>query len=774
MGRIVFSSRGAGLVFVVLACLFPASAGAVQQPLPASNYSTEGICGPPLPGRVSCFAERLVPETKAARSRSHPIGMVLAQVPTAGQAADGTSGLRPEDLHNVYELPTDAPGTQTIGIVDAFDDPTIEADLQVYDEEFDLPECTHASGCFTKLNQAGAASPLPATSAEWAVEITLDVESAHAVCQNCKIVLVEAESNSDFDLEIAEEAAVAAGADEVSNSYGAVSGFATSAYDHPGVVITASTGDWGYDNWEETGLGIGANYPASSPDVVAVGGTELSPFTTAWIGETAWSDAGSGCGTAGAAPVWQTSLPNWTAAGCGGERAVADISADADPFSGIAIYDSTPYSTYFPGWQTFGGTSLSSPIVAAEFALAGGSHGVAYPAQTIYANRGSSGLHDIVSGSNLPTCGGSPICVAGSGWDGPTGVGSPTGLTALQPGPQPAVTGVSPASGPSRGGQTVTISGTELANAAAVEFGETEASIISDTAGSITVEAPSHRGEVVDVTVTGPTGNLSATSPADQYEYIELTPHVTAIFPAEGTTAGGTTVTLEGTGLGEISMVEFGAGYFTTPILVEEDRVTTISLAHPAMPVQVFARGQFKDANPTQYQFVTPRPTDTLTVHLAGSGSGTVTMSPGGIDCSATCSHGFEEGTAITLSGLPDSGSSFAGWSGGGCTGTNSCHLTLGGDTEVTATFEVPVSIGNPPSGNPPVTVTKPPAVISNPQQETGGGNAGALAACLGAAQKAYRHAVRAAHSKRSGSAAALRKAKRMDAKQAAACHKRL
>jgi hypothetical protein len=780
MARDEFSSRwigvATGLALLLLAGVLAASAGAAQRPLAASNYSTEAICATPLPGLASCLAEGLVPETKAARAHSHPIGMVLAEAPTHGEAAEGDWGLRPEDLHNVYELPLDAPGTQAIGIVDAYDDPTIESDLRVYDEEFGLPACTKANGCFNKINQAGNASPLPATSAEWATEITLDVETAHAVCQNCKIDLVEASSNSDANLETAVEAAVAAGADEVSNSYGSVSGFETLAFDHPGVVITASTGDWGYDNYRETAYGIGGNYPASSPDVVAVGGTELSPFTETWTGETAWSSAGSGCSTiGGGAPPWQTSLPNWASVGCGTKKAVADVAADADPYSGVAIYDSTPYSSYFPGWATFGGTSLASPIVAAEFALAGGSHGVEYPAETLYANRGTSGLHDITGGANYPesSCHAAPICHAGSGWDGPTGVGAPIGLGAFQPaaGTEPTVTGVSPGSGPTRGKETVTITGTHLAGATAVHFGTETAAILTDTESSITARSPAGSAGTVDVTVTGSTGIVSATSPADQYEYVDLTPRVTAIYPTEGPPAGGTLVTLEGTGLSEISMVEFGAGYYAPVEEAEEGRVTALSPAHPEGTVQVFARGP-KDANSILFTYATPPPKDTLTVHLSGSGYGSVAISPPGAFCSFTCSHEYEAGTAIILSETPDSGSTFAGWSGGGCSGTTPCHLTLAGDTEVTATFNLPAS-SDGPWQTVVVPMLNPNPAAEHPAPETSPTSASNPAPCLAAAQKAYRRAARqAAHSSPAGRTAALRKAKRAKVKADENCRK--
>lgn len=175
MSRSVLSPRRVVLVLALLSCLFPAAAGAAQRPLPASDYATRAVCGPPLPGRASCLAFGLVPQTQAARSRSHPLGMTLSQGTAAQNPAAGAFGLRPQDLHDAYELPLDAPDAQTIGVVDAYDDPTIEADLRVYDEEFGLPGCTHQNGCFRKLNQYGTSSPLPETNSQWATEISLDV-----------------------------------------------------------------------------------------------------------------------------------------------------------------------------------------------------------------------------------------------------------------------------------------------------------------------------------------------------------------------------------------------------------------------------------------------------------------------------------------------------------------------------------------------------------------------------------------------------------------------
>lgn len=540
-----------GALFLVLGpCVAPAGAtgtpSSAPTPLSASNYTVRQVCAAPLPGQASCMAEELVPQTAEARSHAHPLGMVTPQeagsVASAGAAAQGSYGLRPQDLHSAYELPANAPTVQTIALVDGYDDPTAEADLKVYDEEFHLPACTTANHCFSKINQEGQSSPLPETEGDWATEISLDIETAHATCQNCHILLVEAKTSYWNDLEAAEERAVADGATEISNSYGAPSSYDGGAYDHPGVVITAASGDGGYDNWGTPFLAASANYPASSPDVVAVGGTELNVENGTWESETAWDEGGSGC-SAFVAPSWQQALANWSDVGCGTNRAVTDVSADADPYTGVAVYDSTPYPPYgTPGWKTLGGTSVASPIVAAVFALAGGAGGVEYPAQTLYSHLGSSSLHDVVSGSNW-SCStvdefGSPdctaaeyeancerelICNAAQGYDGPTGVGSPNGLGAFRPTPgetAPSVASLTPQEGPTKGGTVVTIRGTNLSKASAVQFGNTRARIIKDTAGAITAVSPEHAPAIVAVTVASATDVRSPESGADHFRYV--------------------------------------------------------------------------------------------------------------------------------------------------------------------------------------------------------------------------------------------------------------
>ncbi|SDP03140.1 hypothetical protein SAMN04515671_2731 [Nakamurella panacisegetis] len=334
----------------------------------------------------------------------------LVQVDAAGApaATASPSGLGPTDIRSAYALTSSSSGGRTVAIVDAYDDPTAAADLGVYRSQYGLSACTTANGCFRKVGQTGGA--VPRTNAGWAQEISLDLDMVSAACPDCKILLVEAKSASFADLGTAVNYAATQGVVAISNSYGGSDSASSSAYNHPGIAITASTGDGGY----------GVESPASFGTVVAVGGTSLSKAsnTRGWT-ESAWSGAGSGCSTLNAKPTWQTSVTQ-----CSG-KANADVSAVADPNTGVAVYDSTAYQGS-KGWMVFGGTSASSPIIASVYALSGNTSG--YPASYTWAH--SSSLNDVTSGSN-GTCSTAIWCTAGTGWDGPTGLGTPIGTTAF-------------------------------------------------------------------------------------------------------------------------------------------------------------------------------------------------------------------------------------------------------------------------------------------------------------------------------------------------------
>jgi hypothetical protein len=393
------------------------------------------------------------------------------------------SGLTPQQLHAAYELPSEtaSSSSQTVALVELGGDPTAEADLGVFDSQFALPPCTSASGCFRVINEEGNPSPLP-TDNYRAGETSLDVDMVRAICQTCHIIVVEGspEGNGILELSRAINSAADAGATEVSTSiewYAADSEAEEATFldevnetyfAHPGVVLTASSGDCGFDDENEGGEDFEfckgrpwhyPGFPAKMPDVVAVGGTNLTEHGGVWK-STAWSNAGSGCTSISAAPLWQTSLPNWSATGCGGERSISDVSADASCKTGPDAYDTTLAPDWdagaATGWAVVCGTSVASPIVAAEFALAGGARGVEDPASTLYAHAGeSSAFYDVVEGSS-GSCAGRTTCDAAVGYDGPTGLGSPIGLAAFSLAGSPLNTSPPTISGIAAQGQTLT------------------------------------------------------------------------------------------------------------------------------------------------------------------------------------------------------------------------------------------------------------------------------------------------------------------------------
>lgn len=330
------------------------------------------------------------------------------------------SGYGPAQFRGAYNLPALALTNQTIAIVDAYDHPNIKSDLDVYNSAFGLPSfpncsATVTTGCFQKVNQRGGTS-YPQVNAGWALEISLDVEVAHAICPNCKLLLVEADSNSYTNLMAAVDQAVTLGANVVSNSYGSGEFLGETSYDphfnHPGVAFTFSSGDSGY----------GVEYPAASQYVTAVGGTTLNLNSdNTYKNESVWSGAGSGCSSFELQPSWQTTLG---LSSCS-NRTVADVSADANPNTGAAVYDSVRYQGR-RGWFQVGGTSLSSPIVAGVYALSGNITGAANSIP--YIN--TANIHDVTTGSN-GSCSGSYLCTAVSGYDGPTGLGTPNGAGAF-------------------------------------------------------------------------------------------------------------------------------------------------------------------------------------------------------------------------------------------------------------------------------------------------------------------------------------------------------
>jgi subtilase family serine protease len=383
----------------------------------------QGQATPSAPGS-GVHAVRVCP---VSRSTERVGCLAWVRTDAAGRAMVSPSaipaGLSPAQLHTAYQLPTTSVKGPTIAIIDAFSDPKVFADLKKYDAVFGLPvfpKCTKTvkKSCFSVLNQSGATSPLPTGDTGWGLEISLDVEVAHAICQNCKIMLVEASTANFSDIEAAVNTAVAKGAKVVSNSYGAF-GYdcAEPGYDHPHVAMVVSAGD--------NGFGIAC--PAVMNTVVSVGGTRLTLGAgDAYVSESVWgpgsSGTGSGCSTVSLAQAWQLSVSGWAGIGCGTHRGMNDVAAVGDPFSGAAVYDS--YG--FGGWLVVGGTSLSAPLIAGVYGLAGNAASWTYTAQGLYAAPSTS-FNDVTTGSN-GSCGFPLQCNAGGGYDLPTGVGTPKGL----------------------------------------------------------------------------------------------------------------------------------------------------------------------------------------------------------------------------------------------------------------------------------------------------------------------------------------------------------
>jgi len=354
------------------------------------------VCGVPLLGNASCGAIRR-----------------LDVLPALGLDASLIAGFQPSDLQIIYDLPSSGGDGQTIGIVVAMSDPNAERDLAVYRSTFGMPACTTASGCLRFAGQSGS-NALPAADEDWAQETSVDLDMASAICPNCKLLVVDANSADIDDLTASVSTAVRLGATVVSNSYTTRETAATAAQDplwnHPGVPIVAGAGDAAY----------GVGWPAASSHVTAVGGTTVLPILEGLaILESAWGKTGSGCSAYVAKPSWQHDLL------CR-RRTVNDVAAVADPVPGVSVYDTYFANAGNAGWNVYGGTSVAAPIVAGMYALAGNGARID-DASGLYANAGA--LNSIILGANGLCL--TYLCTAGVGYDGPTGLGSPNGAGAF-------------------------------------------------------------------------------------------------------------------------------------------------------------------------------------------------------------------------------------------------------------------------------------------------------------------------------------------------------
>ncbi len=399
----------------------PDSATFVGQPriAPEAAGVRQACATPTKPGQMACMALLPAHARQFAADASQPAG------PSYG----------PAQLQNAYGLSAAAStpgGGETVAVVDAYNDPKAASDLAAYRTAFALPACTIAAGCLAIENQFGGTSlPRSDRSGGWELEESLDLDMVSAICPNCKIILVEANSASIADLARAEETASRSGAEAVSNSWGSGAEFTgENVYDTdfyaPGVAITAAGGDNGY----------GAQYPSVSPYVTSVGGTSLTGILGAWH-QSAWAGTGSGCAQLEPKPSWQTA--DASAPGGCRNRTANDLSAEANPNPGVFAYDTVQDTSGGAiGWNSVGGTSVGTPIIAAAYALAdivaGGPHKAllpfTFPASYPYQN--TSDFTDVKTGSNgscEPSRG--YLCRARAGYDGPTGVGTPDGTAGL-------------------------------------------------------------------------------------------------------------------------------------------------------------------------------------------------------------------------------------------------------------------------------------------------------------------------------------------------------
>ncbi len=395
--RILGSAIGAAaLALAGLGAVMPTASAAGAAPA-AQHLHPARVCHAVLSsGEANCHAMLLVRPDGSYRRASAP----------------PSTALTPNQLQDAYNLTGLSSGGRTVAIVDAYGYPSLEQDLATYRSQFNLPACTTANGCLTITDQNGGTS-YPRADTGWDQEQALDVDAVSAACPDCHILVVQADSSSFADLgQAVVTASQHQGVVAISNSYGgsdaADSTYGT-YYDHPGIAVTASTGDNGYQ---------GGSYPADSSYVTAAGGTSLvqaSGTARGWS-ETVWDGAGSGCSSYNAA----LSAAQAYDTGCS-MRAMADVSAAADPnYGGLAVY--YPTNRRSSTWGQIGGTSESSPIIASVYALSGNTSGSAN--EIPYEN--SSALFDVTSGSN-GSCPTSQWCQARVGWDGPTGLGTPNG-----------------------------------------------------------------------------------------------------------------------------------------------------------------------------------------------------------------------------------------------------------------------------------------------------------------------------------------------------------
>jgi subtilase family serine protease len=416
--RITFLSVGLVVPATAAIAILPAAAGAATTATPAPNAATQA---------AAKFAE----STATPPLRIKTIGKLPNGQPKVTSASP--TGLPPSAVQSVYNLsglsPSSGAGTgQIIAIVDAYDDPNALSDLNTFNAEYGYPalstctSLTQSGACFEKAFPGGRQ---PRSNSNWALEEALDIEWAHAEAPAAKIVLVEAASNSNSNLFGAVSYANSLGATEVSMSWGGSESSGETSYDsymtHAGTLYTVSAGDSGH----------GAEYPAASPNVISVGGTTLNGCSgtscSGYTSETTWSGSGGGASAYESIPAYQSAFigsvygASTISALTGGYRGIPDVSFEANPNTGVSVYDSTAYEGQ-SGWWTLGGTSVGAPNWAGILAAGAAAGKTTLQGDPAIYSGGSANLRDVTSGTN-GTCG--TDCTAGTGYDLVTGLGSP-------------------------------------------------------------------------------------------------------------------------------------------------------------------------------------------------------------------------------------------------------------------------------------------------------------------------------------------------------------
>lgn len=584
--RTVGMAAALGLAAAVAGITPAATAGASRAPGSVAPYQS-AACGAVPVGYATCLVHVWHHGTPGAAGPQRHHGT------TGGPKNTTPSGFSPQAIAKAYGFTATGGAGQTIAVVDAFGAPTITADLAAFDSQYKL----RLTGGFTKVTQTGGTTTYPRTTSGWALETSLDVEWAHALAPTAKILLVEATSNSNANL-FAAVAYAAKNANYVSMSWGGSETSGETGYDSTfrtaaatsGVSFFAAAGDKPSE----------VIYPSSSPDVVSVGGTTLQVHSTgAWKSESAWSTAGGGCSQYETANHAQAAFSTYDQKGatCAGKRATPDLSLDANPSTGVAVYD-TERVTGLSGWIQVGGTSASTVMVA--------SHAAETASQVDAADVYGSTLkfYDVTSGSNGHTCvPGYNLCTGLGSWN------TAAGTVNVPP-----------------------------ATAGSLSFTTPSASATAGTAVplSVSVTAPQTAPVPVTLSTSSPGGEFSATDVSFS-STLRLTVSTSTNFFYEDTKAGTPTLTATSTGWTSATKSVTVAPGPLTAITVSP---ATVSVGEGAtQPFTATGTDQYGNAVPVDPAWTTTAPgtltpaTGSTTTFTAGAttGSGAVTATQGTI-----------------------------------------------------------------------------------------------------------------------------------------------